>query len=99
MEKLIRTSFEPFVGTIFEVTFGERIFPLTLEAVEDKSHPGVELPEGFREPFSLSFSCPDQEILPDAVYTLSHPELGENELFIKPYAQNAQGVSYESVFG
>lgn len=51
-----------------------------------------------REAFSIVFESVSQQALPQKIYALSHPELGEFELFIVPIGQDANGTRYEAVF-
>jgi hypothetical protein len=51
-----------------------------------------------REPFSLTFAGPREPLLGQGTYTLSHPTLGEFDLFIVPVERDADGMRYEAVF-
>jgi hypothetical protein len=50
------------------------------------------------EPFSLTFNGPLAPLLGQGTYKLSHPALGEFDLFIVPIGQDADGTHYEAVF-
>lgn len=47
--------------------------------------------------FSLLFKASDGR-LPQANYTLSHPKLGETDLFLVPLQRKRDGFLYEAVF-
>ncbi len=48
--------------------------------------------------FSLLFLGKFAGVLPQQICRLSHPRLGELDLFLVPLQQNRDGVLYESVF-
>jgi len=56
---------------------------------------GASLP---RAPFSLVFDLPGAIVLPQNLYRLRHPELGEIDLFLIPMAQDASAVRYCATF-
>jgi hypothetical protein len=58
-------------------------------------HGRTDLP---RPPFSLVFDLPGALLLPQGVYHLRHPELGEIEMFLVPMAQDASAVRYCATF-
>ena len=45
------------------------------------------------------FSGPVRPMLDQAVHPLSHPDLGELEVFLVPVGADGDGVQYEAVFG
>jgi len=51
-----------------------------------------------RQPFSVVFELLDADVWPQAVYRVSHSDLGELDLFLVPIDQNGDGVCYEAVF-
>lgn len=54
--------------------------------------------KGVRPPFSLSFLAADPRILPQRLYRVQHPRLGEVAIFLVPSAKDAEGVSYHATF-
>jgi hypothetical protein len=48
--------------------------------------------------FSVFFDGPDEVQLPQGVYSLSHDQMGEFEIFLVPIARNESGFRYEAVF-
>jgi hypothetical protein len=50
------------------------------------------------ERFSAFFDGPGAVQLPQGVYSLSHDQMGEFEIFLVPIARNESGFRYEAVF-
>lgn len=78
---------------------GEPVIALVLaEAVApeggDAGAAGTEPVQGF----SLIFRGPADGVLPQGTYPLTHPELGEQLIFLVPIGRDGDGVSYEAVF-
>ena len=60
--------------------------------------------EGHRKPFSLVFRAQHHHALPSGIYTVTHSELGELDLFLTPvqshlHGQTADAIYYEVTFG
>ncbi|MDQ1357504.1 MAG: hypothetical protein QOG44_1877 [Acidimicrobiaceae bacterium] len=53
---------------------------------------------GHRDPFSLLFVGSPTPFLPQGLYHLDHPVMGELELFLVPIGADRDGVTYEAVF-
>lgn len=51
-----------------------------------------------REAYSLTFCGPQQPILPQRIYRISHSELGDLDLFLVPVGPQKDGMGYEAVF-
>jgi hypothetical protein len=51
-----------------------------------------------REPFSVTFLGPGGLRLPQAIYKLNHPRLGEMEIFLVQIAADRDSSSFEAVF-
>ena len=51
-----------------------------------------------RAPFSIVFRGPRTPILPQRIYRVAHPEIGDFELFLVPIGPDEQGMRYEAVF-
>ena len=92
------SDFEPAVGSVFEVLLGEAP---RLELVLDEVSPLPKRADG-RQPFALSFSGPARPVLAQVTHRVSHPELGEFELFLGPVwmpgALEDDPITYEAVF-
>jgi hypothetical protein len=95
MTELVLEAFQPHAGGVF-ILHDEALPPmeLTLETVEPLTN-HVQLA---RPPFSLIFRCPDMQVLPQRIYCLEHPAMGEISLFLVPVAQDAGGVQYQALF-
>lgn len=48
--------------------------------------------------FSILWQGPSEPALPQATYSLSHPEIGEHAYFLVPVTATEVGVQYEAVF-
>jgi hypothetical protein len=89
-------EFDGAVGSAFEVLDSDGRVVLSLSLVQVV--PGPERP-GQRQPFSLYWTGVATSILPSSTHHLTHPELGDMEIFLGPVATNGPGVTYEAVFG
>jgi hypothetical protein len=97
-ERPTAEDFSKHVGTKFRVLAETTPRPLELELVKVKGY--APLPEGQRpvERFSLFFRGPGDIFMQQGTFTLDHPEMGEQALFIVPVGRDEQGFSYEVVF-
>jgi len=96
LSELTAADFEPLEGTEFQVRDADApATVLVLHLVEV-----VRLPErpGHRQPFTLHFLGPVSPVLDYIVHHLSHPLMGEMELFLGPVLANGPGTTYEAVF-
>lgn len=88
-------TFQPCVGTAFGVETGAGPLELTLDAASA----GPWQPEGETAfAFELMFRGPQQPLLPQATYRMTHPELGPLDVFIVPLESTADGTVYQAVF-
>jgi hypothetical protein len=83
-------DFAPHLHTRFQVAQPEG-YELDLTEVTDYSNAQLEQ-------FSLTFTGTASPWLPQALYTLVHPEIGECELFLVPLGPDASGMRYEAAF-
>lgn len=69
--------------------------PITLKLIEVK-----KLGSGEREggAFSLLWQGPATPILSQEIHRISHPIIGEQEIFLVPVAEKDVGLQYEAVF-
>ena len=93
---LTKATFEPFLHQRFAIRVGaERTDELELVELAALSH---GLPEG-REPFSLVFCGPSERWFRQGTYSLEHPELGSQPMFLVPIGPNADGrMRYQAIF-
>ena len=101
LEELELSRFEGFVGQSFDLAL-EDADPVALELIE--AGPVGELSaqqaaeRGKRQPFSLVFRGPAELLLPQAIRTLRHAELGELAVFLVQLNQDEGGSVFEAVF-
>jgi hypothetical protein len=69
---------------------------LTLVAVE--SRPSEANEEQGMERFSVFFLSSPEFLLPQSMYRLSHPQMGEFDLFLVPITKEEDGYRYEAVY-
>lgn len=82
--------FEPLVGTSFAVNgIADVLRLLTVQRLKS--------PSSRAQPFSLMFTSTTHR-LEQTTFHLTHPALGEFELFIVPLQPDAAGPRYEAVF-
>lgn len=83
-------DYRPYIGDEFLVRHGDATAPFTLQAVVPKIDDEVQ------RCFVLHFS--GTERWPQAIYRVSHPKLGEFDLFLVPVQTRKPGLDYEAVF-
>ncbi len=94
LSALTAADFESAVGTEFEVARGDaesvalRLVRVTVVG---------ERP-GHRTPFALEFIGPRLPVLDQVIHRMTHPDMGEFELFVGPVVSEADGTTYEAVF-
>ena len=93
LDRLTADDFAPLVGERFELLLPEGE-PLELRLTSCDELGGA--PEGARRPFSLIFH--GDRLVPQQIWTLRHPQLGELELFIVPLGPEEGGMRYEAIF-
>jgi hypothetical protein len=55
-------------------------------------------PESIREPFALTFVGPAKLRLPQQIYKMRNPTLGEMEIFLVPIGADQTSSAFEAVF-
>ncbi|WP_121255983.1 DUF6916 family protein [Nocardioides ferulae] len=99
LEWLTYEQFAPRVGQRFDARTGEQTVALELADAWESTEQGGPGPRGEqRRQFSLVFRGPAEPVLPQATYPLTHPEVGELQLFLVPIGKDADGVRYEAAF-
>ena len=93
---LTPATFEPHVGTEFAIDLGGGT---VIQTLLDGVHRQASRSHGDRtELFSLTFVGPRDKPLPQATYSLEHPELGMLDIFLVPIGPDASGqLRYEAV--
>jgi hypothetical protein len=96
--ELALDTFAGRVGEAFSVRgvpgSGEPVVLALAEAVAV----GEAAATGARVPFSLLFTGPAENILPQGIYRVEHEALGATEIFIVPLAPAGDGARYQAVF-
>jgi hypothetical protein len=96
-DMLICENFERHISTIFTLTDEEgKTADLVLTEVTLLS---ASSDTAQRAQFSLLFVSNDPAIRPQAIYSLSHADMGDMAIFLVPVARSETGVSYEACFG
>jgi hypothetical protein len=93
-------KFKPHLGDTFAVSPlpGESV-ALVLKEAELLNMPEVPREKDPpRKPFALHFGGPLSPILPQRIYSFSHPALGDFEMFIVPIGPREGGMIYEAIF-
>jgi hypothetical protein len=100
LEKLTREDFLPHIGTDFRVSGVTAAVDLKLvEALGLGPKPERLVKPGNRAlAFSLRFRGPGQPFLPQQMWKLVHPALGELGIFLVPIGREEDGFLYEAIF-
>jgi hypothetical protein len=99
IEWLTHEHFAPLVGEDFAVAAAEDVLAMRLDEATASALPGGRGPQGQeRAQFSLHFRGPATPVLPQGTYVVTHPALGDQELFLVPLGRDADGVRYEAAF-
>ena len=94
LDRLSLDDFLPHVGTEVDVSaYGQSARLKIKEAAPIKSPSPRSA-----QPFHLVLSAPMTWRLPQGLYRLAHPSLGELELFTVPIGPDASGFCYEVIF-
>lgn len=98
LDQLTHTDFERYLDTIFTLYTSEKdVFDARLIRVETIGRK----PEDTRQrwAYSLIFHIPEKKrYLVQKVYQLTHPDMGNLDLFLVPLGPDESGVRYEAVF-
>lgn len=94
---LVYESFEPHVGDDFILPGGGGLPPISFTLTDVKRLASAARPE-FRAPFQLIFRVASQDVYDQGLYRLTHPAMGELDIFIVPCAKGEAGVDYAATF-
>ena len=72
--------------------------PIDLTLVGVESRPSDATEEQGMERFSVFFRSSPEFLLPQNLYRLAHPEMGEFDIFLVAIAQEPEGYRYEAVY-
>ena len=94
LDRLSLEDFLPHVGSEVELTaYGQQARVTVKEAAPIKS-PSPRA----TQPFHLVLSAPPTWRMPQGLYRLTHPRLGDLELFTVPIGPDGGGFCYEVIF-
>lgn len=89
-----RQTFDPHLGPGFTL-HADRTIPLELVSISSlPTRRGAA-----RASFSLLLRAAERSHVPQAVYTITHAELGRMDAFIVPLGPDQVGMTYEIIFG
>ena len=87
-------DFAPCVNQDFQIVFTDGTLAVKLSDARARTRP-----EGAtRDPFTLTFLGPAKLRLPQGIYRLTNPQLGEMEIFLVQIAADATSSTFEAVF-
>lgn len=72
--------------------------PIDLMLIGVESRPSDAREEQGMERFSVLFAGSLEFLLPQAMYRVIHPEMGEFDIFLVAIGQEADGYRYEAVY-
>ena len=88
-------DFENHLNESFKINFKDNQY-LTVKLIEIKKFSNFSEDKG--KPFSLIFYSEENIVLPQQIYNLEHPVLGQVDLFLVTIGPNKQGMNYEAIF-
>jgi hypothetical protein len=94
LDKVRCEQFTACLNQDFEVVFSDGTLPLKLT----EARPLGVRPESIREPFALTFVAGQPLRVPQGVYKLRNPALGEMEIFLVQLAADQSSSTFEAVF-
>lgn len=101
IDTLTLETYAPRIGETFQI----RLQPdqtVAAELVEARLLPsGRSVDDEARRtpaPFAIVFRASTVAVLPQRIYRIEHPIVGEHDLFIVPIAGGPDGFLYEAVF-
>lgn len=90
-------EFSKNLNTVFQVQL-ENAKPIDLTLVAVTPRPSEPHEQAGMERFSAVFSGPLGFFLPQQTYRVSHPDMGEFEVFLTCIAQEKDSFTYEAVY-
>lgn len=94
------TEFSKHLNTTFTIAAdtnaGPKTIDLTLIAVTPR--PSQPHEHAGMERFSVVFTGPPDLFLPQQTYRITHPDMGEFEVFLVAIAREQDGFRYEAVY-
>ena len=94
LDKVTCEQFAACLNQDFEIVFPDG----TLVVKLSEARPLGSRPESIRQPFSLTFLGPANLRLPQGIYKMRNPQLGEMEIFLVPIGADPTRSAFEAVF-
>src|SRR5438045_9643924 len=94
LDKVHCEEFAACLNQDFEIVFPDGEFVMKLSEARQLG----SRPESIREPFALTFVAARPLRLPQGIYKMRHPHLGEMEIFLVQVATDANSSTFEAVF-
>jgi hypothetical protein len=102
LDQLEAAHFEKHLGQMFQAQVGDYAAPWELMTVTPlgSSRAGSDAAPvaGHGRSFSLVFRAPAEHRLPQCIYTLLHPEIGAQDIFMVPIRADKDGFYLEAIF-
>ena len=93
IDRLTREDFTDLPVASLAIRFGEAGVPVAVTELRDlPSHSPRSAP------FAVTLQGPRDPMLPQGIYPLMHPTLGQLDIFIVPVARDKTSTSYELIF-
>jgi hypothetical protein len=90
-------DFAPHVGEDFILPGAEGVAPIHFKLTDAKKLAPAPRPE-FRDAFQLVFRVDTQDVYNQGIYRLTHPTIGDQDIFLVPMAKSDAGVDYCATF-
>ena len=90
-------NFEKNLNTTFRLQM-ETPQPIDLTLAEVAVRPSEPNEQDGMARFSVMFFGPPEFCLPQQMYRLAHPEMGEFDVFLVPIGKEEKGFNYEAVY-
>jgi hypothetical protein len=106
LQELSKGVFEECVGQTFVLSDGTgQSIEIVLSSVQSLSgsasvfsQAGSRPEKARRESFSLLFHAPRNWRVPQRIYRVTHPAIGEADIFLVPIGPDAKGMRLEAIF-
>lgn len=92
-----QSEFAANLNSIFRVKI-ESPQPIELKLITVKAHQSEIHPRPEMERFSVVFVGSADYVLPQNIYSLSHDEMGEFDVFLVPIGKESDGYHYEAIY-
>lgn len=91
-------DFAAHLGSGFSIPREGSAAPVVFKLVEATPLSHKPPSSDFRDPFRLIFRVSEDEVFPQGNYRLSHPVMGDQDIFLVPAARVDGGVDYCATF-